>query len=671
VAVKQGTRTPSRAQSSRNASQKASSARVDRLPPHDAALLALRDPSPRVALDGADVLWAAGTAVVAALVYLTTFSGHVALGDAPESVTGVRSLGILHAPGYPSYVLAARLFGDVFAFGSWAARVNAFSLVAAALAVGVVVLIARACGASRAAAAIGALAFATTASFWLNADFAKHYPLTTLLVALPILFVLVWQQRGGWGWLAAAGVSLGLACGSGWQLAAVVAIALAVMLRVEPPRPGRRDLAWSIGGFVVVAAALCLFVVVRAGQHPVVNWGEATSPGRLLRLILRVDFEGVHSGSAGAAAPFFGRLAGRAASLVRDFGWVAAALAVVGIAAWRHMRREVRALLLVAGLLNLLAVAIDPTLGQVNGFLSVIAQGGYMLVAMIAVAVLTALGITAISDYFAVRENVQRQRGGSAIPAWRSGTAVVAAVCAIAVVVPSLVVHYSHANLRAPAFADAYGSRILDELPQHAVLLVWGSEYAMPMIYRQELAHQRRDVTVIAADSIVDSWGREQIAQQLHIGPIKGSSNATRVHNLITAASRARPVYLDVFSMNAMINITGYETQGLVAKVVPGAVGPHKVTNVNALAQSLVASERADHVNHQTWDHTPFQVTFWERARAHIELAKVYALQKNTAGVVRELRRAEAVFPEVPNVPAALDYIVNQHANPYNVVADL
>ena len=51
---------------------------------------------------------------MAAVVYLTTFSSHVSLGDAPEAVAGVRSLGILHAPGYPTYVLAARAFGDVF-----------------------------------------------------------------------------------------------------------------------------------------------------------------------------------------------------------------------------------------------------------------------------------------------------------------------------------------------------------------------------------------------------------------------------------------------------------------------------------------------------------------------------------------------------------------------------
>ena len=70
---------------------------------------------------------------------------------------------------------------------------------------------------------------------------------------------------------------------------------------------------------------------------------------------------------------------------------------------------------------------------------------------------------------------------------------------------------------------------MLEALPRDAVLLVWGSEYAMPMVYRQVVDHDRLDVTVVAADDIVDDWGRQQIAWQLHIGAISGSNNRARV----------------------------------------------------------------------------------------------------------------------------------------------
>jgi hypothetical protein len=673
VAVKQGTRKPDRARPARSQSRPAA-ARDTLLSPHDAALDALREPAPRVPLGGRDLLPAGTAAVVAALVYLSTFSSHVALGDAPESVAGVRSLGILHAPGYPSYVLAARAFGDVFAFGSWAGRVNAFSLVCAAAAVGVVTLIARACGASRAGAAVGALALATTASFWLNAGFAKYYAFTTLLLALTILLALVWQERGGRGWLIAAGGVLALALGSGWELAAIVIVVVAVMLNMSERRPTRRDLGAAFGMLVVVATAVWVFLVVRAGQHPTLNWGDASSLGGLVHLVLRRDFAGVNGPSGGTPTNVFGRLAGMSGGVARDFGAAAMLLALVAAVFWRHIRREVRALVLVGVLLNLVGVAIDSGLGQINGFLSVISQGGYLLVLMIFVAVLTALGVTTITDYLRVREQTRASAPSEYARARATPSrlpAAVAAVCAIAVVVPSVIVHRSRAELRSPAFADIYGQRMLNSLPHHAVLLVWGSEYAMPMIYRQVVHHERPDVSVVAADDLAQGWGREQIGRQLHLGTIHGATLADIVKDVVTETMKSRPVYLDVFSMNAMEGLTGYQTEGLVAKAVPGAVGFHAPPNVNALANQLVHLETVDHMNNQEWDRPPFQVAFWERARAHIELAKVYALQKNTAGVLRELRRAEAIFPVVPNVPTAIDYIVNEHANPFNVVADL
>src|SRR5690348_13740062 len=88
----------------------------------------------------ADVVGAGIVGLVAAALFATTFSSHVAFGDAPESVAGVRTLGVIHAPGYPSYVLVARLFGAVLPVGSWALRVNLFSVVCATLTIALVFL---------------------------------------------------------------------------------------------------------------------------------------------------------------------------------------------------------------------------------------------------------------------------------------------------------------------------------------------------------------------------------------------------------------------------------------------------------------------------------------------------------------------------------------------------
>ena len=247
-------------------------------------------------------------------------------------------------------------------------------------------------------------------------------------------------------------------------------------------------------------------------------------------------------------------------------------LALVAAVFWRHIRREVHALLLVGVLLNLAGVAIDSGLGQINGFLSVISQGGYLLVLMIFIAVLTALGVTTITDYLHVREQTReravglrtRARASLVASCGRRGRVRDRGVGAIGDRAPL------SANLRSPAFADIYGQRMLESLPHNAVLLVWGSEYTMPMIYRQVVEHERPDVAVVAADNLAQSWGREEIGRQLHLGTIHGATLAATVKDVITETMKSRPVYLDVFAINAMVGLTGYQTEGLVAKVVPG-----------------------------------------------------------------------------------------------------
>src|SRR5690242_5564568 len=84
-----------------------------------------------------DGVIATACAVLSAGAFATTFSTNPAFGDSTESILGTRALGILHAPGYPTYVLLARLFATVFAVGSYAARVNLFSLVCASASIAV------------------------------------------------------------------------------------------------------------------------------------------------------------------------------------------------------------------------------------------------------------------------------------------------------------------------------------------------------------------------------------------------------------------------------------------------------------------------------------------------------------------------------------------------------
>ncbi len=186
------------------------------------------------------------------MLFAAVLTGHASLGDAPETIAGVSSLGILHDPGYPVYVIAAHLFTLLIPFGSEAFAVNLFSLVCASLTIAGVVLLARRCGAPRWAGAIGALALAASPGFWYYSGFAKHDIFSGLLLLVTIHLALAWQVRPSPRRLGVLAGAVALGLGSSWPLELTVLPAVALVLlhgapRRLAPRGDLRDRGWRRG----------------------------------------------------------------------------------------------------------------------------------------------------------------------------------------------------------------------------------------------------------------------------------------------------------------------------------------------------------------------------------------------------------------------------------------
>jgi hypothetical protein len=619
-------------------------------------------------------------AAVAALIFFSTFSTHVALGDAPESVAGVRSLGVLHAPGYPTYVLFGRAFGQVVAVGSWAFRLNLFSVLCASATVGVTFMIARAFGATRVGAVIGSLMLATTASFWFNAGFAKHYALSGLLIAVSILCVTRWQDGASHGLFVGGALALGLGFGASWELAFITLVALIVLIVVGPRRPPIGLVFGSLAGAGVVAVALLVFVTARAGQHPAVNWGDASNSARLVALITQRDFGDVGGASGGGAAVLGhlpGRIAAYAGMLVRDMGIGAIVLAIAGaVFAWRRLRRDQWIFLVVLAVGNLVAVILVAGFDSLSGFLTVMVVGGFLVATMLAVVVFGALGVDGVAAS-ASRAIAERRAGKR----FRSRTDDIAravwpwviAGIVVLTLLPSLFVHFAYADHRMPPLADRYAHRMLDTLPPHAVLLTYEADWTFPVTYAQVVDHVRRDVGVIAVKELGLGWYRTQVSQQFPVGnSLRAAPLATQIERLTAVLRARRPVYIDTGVMGLFRGAIGYQADGLVARLVNG-VGPHAGQNVGAAAERLHEADRADGILSGT-GRFPNQPVHFIYGRAHIELAKQFALQRNLAGASTELARAVADFPADTLTHQVLRYAQQRDTPPskaFAVIADL
>jgi hypothetical protein len=572
------------------------------------------------------------------------FSSHVAQGDAPESVAGVRSLGILHAPGYPAYVLFGHAFGSIVAVGSWAFRVNLFSLVCATLLVAVVYLLARSFGASTVGSTIGALALATSASFWFNAGFAKHYALSGLLVTASALLVMLWIQHGRSFLLVGAGALIGVACGAAWELAALMAVGLVVLIAFGPRRPSIKIGVAAGAALFVVAFALSGFVVFRARQDPTLNWGDATTMRRFIALVTQRDFR--YSGRNAGQDGLFRRMLSNLAILIRDLGLGAFALAAVGgVASYRAVSRARALFLAVVGVSSLLAVTLAAGQSPIGGFFAVIQMGGFFLDALVVLAVLAALGTT-----WAVSEVPSLIRG-SGVRGDSAGhdplrLAVVAGLAMITLL-PSILVHQKYADHRLPPLADRYAIQVFALLPPHSALITWGEEFAWPLVYRQVVDHDRPDVAIISANSIPIGWASDQLTRRYRLGDaLRPAPVGVMLHRLIDKLGETRRVYVDTVGMVSLKQIIGYRSEGLVGEVTNGTgAGPQGGTNLAAIATRLDQSDRAAGVNAPKLRFANRAVNYFYE-RAHIELAKQYCFAADFPAAVDQLGRALHLFPD-------------------------
>ena len=630
-------------------------------------------PPPAAHLDRRDLTVAAALALAAAFLFLSTFSAHVGLGDASESVSGVKALGVLHAPGYPSYVIAAHAFARVFAFGDWALRVNMFSAVCAALMVGASYLLARCFDAGVLGATIGSLAIATSASFWFNAGFAKHYAFSGLLVTVAAVAVLRWQATGRRSWLFGGSALIGICLGASWELAVIMAVGLMLLVRFGPRRVSLGLAAGALCLAAAVAGACYVFLVVRARAHPGVNWGEVTGARRLLDQVSQRDFRSsdvVAPGAGAGAAVLPLRFLSDVAILVRDVGLGATLLALVGIGfAARRLDRGKQLFLGTVCVLNLLAVALVTGLADIHGFLTGLVGGGYLLDALIVLAVLVALGTAPTVEFLCTISRVLkpvRSRGRTGTTSRRHGQWIATAVV-IAVLLPSLLVHFRHADHRGPPLADRYAKRVLGELPRRAVFFVYQADLSFPLVDRQTVYGERRDVTFIIATSLQFSWYREQVTRSLGLAsPLRSRPYDQQTIALVKALRMHRPVYLDTEMTALFRERLGYRTSGLVSEVVAG-IGPKPPSDLQALAARLLSADRRDGFAGHAELRFPNVYVHYLYERAHIELAKLFAGAHDLEAARTELQHGLDVFPDDVTTRLVLRYAGQQGEKPNDV----
>jgi 4-amino-4-deoxy-L-arabinose transferase-like glycosyltransferase len=231
---------------------------------------------------------AAGCGLLSFGLYAATVAHGAGWDDSGELAAGVARLGIVHAPGYPLYVLAGWVFTGLEPFGSTALRANLWSGLAAGGAVAAIAYLVAWRTRSTIAALLSAGLLATGGLFWSQAITASAYPLFVLSILLVLVAGYRWyEDPRSWrlAWLATATGTVVVCDRAGLVFVPFVAVLVLVRAGRALARPANlvASSAFLIPWLSVIYLPLRAHIRVFPNHMLDVNlswWGLTTAPGQ-------------------------------------------------------------------------------------------------------------------------------------------------------------------------------------------------------------------------------------------------------------------------------------------------------------------------------------------------------------------------------------------------------
>jgi hypothetical protein len=448
--------------------------------------------------------------VVALVLYLRTLLPDMAFDDWGELQTVPSVLGIAHPTGYPTYILAARLF-ELLPIGSVAFRANLFAAVCVAVALAALTSGSLRLGVRPAIAAAAAIATGAIGTVWASAVVAEVNALHLAFMALIIDRSLAWADGRRTRDLALGGLLVGLSLGNHLLTAftAPFFVLFALWAGHETLLERKRLILVPVAT-LAAGLAVYLYIPIAASLGPPLPYNNPTTPEAFWFLVTGEQFRSQYDGLFTAAnlrvlldgLPALATIAPARATIVLPvLGLVGLGILVV--------RRTAFGLACVGALL----VGIDVWANYLR-------LEHYLLVPSLLLGLGTTIALEAAARGLEAR--LPRRAGDVAGPA----VAVAAVGLAVALVAVNLATVDKSGDRSARTYVDA----MFATLPRNAAILsFWGA--SSPLWHAQHVLGERPDVLIVDDTNIVyEGWGTKEArveplicARPVFILPIRDS----------------------------------------------------------------------------------------------------------------------------------------------------
>jgi tetratricopeptide (TPR) repeat protein len=458
--------------------------------------------------------------VLSFAIYAVTLCPTIYWEDSAAFCAVHSLLGIPHSPGFPVYVLLGRIF-TMLPFAGFAFCSNLMSAFWGSAALTVLFFLILEThnqagiqeGLSRLASTVAVLVFAFSSSFWLQTVRAEVYTLNLFLSLTSILLLLRWRQaasiRAGCRWLLLFMFVLGLSLTNHPLLALTLAPAFLLLVLFTDHQvllSAKRLGLLTI--FVLLGLSVYLYLPIRSGLGPAVNWGKPDSWPNLLAYLLRTSQ--ASAGSSVAAVPFLNRLWFDLSFPVDQFGLPLFWLSVVGVVSLFRSSRLMGSLTLAVFALNLGTATWAADFSARNYDLL-----GYLLPSLSMFTIWFALGLKNALAWI-LRE--VRAVNGNPKKEIHQVLGYLAAHAALLIILLLPILQLNR-NLKrcdksSQIWAQVYARQILSSVGKDALILA-GDDNTLTSLWYVNLAEsQRPDVKIVSVTALTGRANREQIRQQ-------------------------------------------------------------------------------------------------------------------------------------------------------------
>lgn len=432
------------------------------------------------------------TGLAVFLVYLRTLLPTVGGGDSGELVATACATGVAHPPGYPLYIVLAKLF-TFLPLGSVAWRVNLLSAICGSGASVMILLAVRRWTRNDWAGFLAAGLFAFSPLVWRYAIVAEVFSLNHLLVATLLYTAVRYSEsrEPRLAYLSALLFGLGM---SNHHTCLFYGTPIMLWILVT----GRREL-WTIRRLLALAGCFLVgllpyaYLPIADAYKPAVSWGNASTVKGFLTHLMRSEYGTLQLGPTklDSSGNFLLGLKEYVWNLPHQVFYVGLLLAVLGL--YQSLRQKRSAVLagvtLVAFCFYLVtfhALANLP-LGDPL-FLDI--HSRFWPLANLMVCVWAGLGFNALASYF---------------PSGRFRGLALAAV-ALLVVGGAAVVNFATEDQHNNTVFSDYGRELFKPLPQRTLVWSKGDLVTNVMRYLQQCEGQRPDVRVLDRELLRKPW---------------------------------------------------------------------------------------------------------------------------------------------------------------------